>query len=143
MPNQGYNMHHQQQGQNNGNWWNLESDEDREAYLKWCEERKIQMQEQEESQQLLRELQHRAEEKKREMHREQMMKEAKAKRESMVAQWRMWQSQIKMAEEYTGNFQKYEAMNIKLFFYGIVPSPCDAVKAYVKQLQTWETQYNF
>ena len=34
----------------------------------------------------------------------------------MVAQWRMWQSQIKMAEEYTGNFDKYTAMKIKYMF---------------------------
>jgi len=106
----------EQQGQNNGNWWNLQSDEDREAYLKWCEERKVAMQEQEESQRLLKELQHRAEEKKREMARESMMKEAKAKRETMVAQWRMWQNQIKQSEEYTGNFEKYSAMKHKYMF---------------------------
>jgi len=207
-------MGHEQQGQNNGNWWNLQSDEDREAYLKWCEERKIQMQEQEESQRLLRQITQQAEEKKREMAREAMMKEAKAKRESMVAQWRMWQNQIKQSEEYTGNMDKYQAMKvkymftltmdylkfcrcsdytaplqrylmhdgvtyepgmseaytldelegiditneeavaqrmatlsdedgIKLFFHGLIFSTCESVRAYVKQLQTWEAQYNF
>jgi len=205
-------MGHEQQGQNNGNWWNLQSDEDREAYLKWCEERKIQMQEQEESQRLLRQITEQAEEKKREMAREKMMKEARAKRESMVA--RMWQNQIKQAEEYTGNMDKYQTMKtkymfsltmdylkfcrcsdytaplqrylsydgmtyepgmseaytldelegiditneeavaqrmatlsdedgIKLFFHGIITTTCESVKAYVKQLQTWESQYNF
>jgi len=205
---------HEQQGMNNGNWWNLQSDADREAYLRWCEERKIQMQEQEESQRLLRQLQEQANEKKREMAREAMMKEAKAKRETMVAQWRMWQNQIKQSEEYTGSMEKYQNMKvkymfsltmdflkfcrcadytaplqrylnhdgmtyepgmseaytldelegiditneeavaqrmatltdeegIKLFFHGIVTSSCEAVRAYVKQLQTWEAQYNF
>jgi len=206
--------HQQQQAQNTGNWWSMTSQEDQEAYLRWCEERKLQMQEQEEQQRLLREITHKAQEKTREAAREKMMKEAKAKRESMVAQWRMWQNQIKQAEEYTGNFAKYEAMKIKymfsltmdylkfcrcsdytaplqrylqhdgvtyepgmseaytldelegidindeeavaqrmatlsdqdgikLFFHGIINTTCDAVKAYVKQLQTWETQYNF
>merc|ERR1711963_967657 len=214
MQQQMMQQHHEQQGQNNGNWWNLQSDEDREAYLKWCEERKIQMQEQEESQRLLRQITEQAEEKKREMAREKMMKEARAKRESMVAQWRMWQNQIKQAEEYTGNMDKYQTMktkymfsltmdylkfcrcsdytaplqrylsydgmtyepgmseaytldelegiditneeavaqrmatlsdedDIKLFFHGIITTTCESVKAYVKQLQTWESQYNF
>jgi len=214
MQQQMMQQHHEQQGQNNGNWWNLQSDEDREAYLKWCEERKIQMQEQEESQRLLRQITEQAEEKKREMAREKMMKEARAKRESMVAQWRMWQNQIKQAEEYTGNMDKYQTMKtkymfsltmdylkfcrcsdytaplqrylsydgmtyepgmseaytldelegiditneeavaqrmatlsdedgIKLFFHGIITTTCESVKAYVKQLQTWESQYNF
>jgi len=204
----------QQQGQNNGNWWSMTSPEDQEAYLRWCEERKLQMQEQEEQQRLLREITAKAQEKTREMAREKMMKEAKSKRDSMVAQWRMWQNQIKQSEEYTGNFAKYEAMKIKymfsltmdylkfcrcadytaplqrylmhdgvtyepgmseaytldelegidindeeavaqrmatlsnedgikLFFHGIITTTCESVRAYVKQLQTWETQYNF
>merc|ERR1711963_778332 len=182
MQQQMMQQHHEQQGQNNGNWWNLQSDEDREAYLKWCEE----------SQRLLRQIPEQAEEKKREMAREKMMKEARAKRESMVAQWRMWQNQIKQAEEYTGNMDKYQTMKtkymfsltmdylkfcrcsdytaplqrylsydgmtyepgmseaytldelegIELFFHGIITTTCESVKAYVKQLQTWESQYN-
>jgi len=204
----------QQQGHNNGNWWNMESEEDKEAYLRWCEERKLQMHEQEEQQRLLREIQEKAAEKTREAAREKMMREAKSKRDSMVAQWRMWQNQIKQAEEYTGNFEKYEAMKIKymftltmdylkfcrcsdytaplqryllhdgvtyepgmseaysldelegiditdeeavaqrmatlsnedgikLFFHGIITTTCESVRAYVKQLETWEKQYNF
>merc|ERR1712154_448195 len=206
--------HDQQQGHNSGNWWSMQSQEDQEAYLRWCEERKLQMQEQEEQQRLLREITAKAQEKTREMAREKMMKEAKMKRDSMVAQWRMWQNQIKMAEEYTGNFEKYEAMKIKymfsltmdylkfcrcsdytaplqryllhdgvtyepgmseaytldelegiditdeeavaqrmatlsnedgikLFFHGIITTTCESVRAYVKQLETWEKQYNF
>merc|ERR1712154_666305 len=45
-----------QMGMNGGNWWNMESEEDKEAYMKWCEERKLQMQEQEEAQRLLKQI---------------------------------------------------------------------------------------
>merc|ERR1711963_381758 len=83
-------MGNQMQGMNGGNWWGMTSEEDKEAYLKWCEERKLQMQEQEEVQKLLKQITQQAEEKKREAMHEKMMKEHKMKRENMVAQWRMW-----------------------------------------------------
>jgi len=117
---QGYmqmqNQHVQQQGQNNGNWWGIASQEDQEAYMRWCEERKIQMQEQEESQRLLKQITEQAEQKKREHAREQMMKEAKAKREHMVSQWRMWQNQLAQAEAYSGSMEKYTQMKTKYMF---------------------------
>merc|ERR1712154_717430 len=75
-----------QMGMNGGNWWNMESEEDKEAYMKWCEERKLQM------------------------------KEQKMKRENMVAQWRMWQSQLKQVEEYDESMNKYTEMKIKYMF---------------------------
>merc|ERR1712137_73390 len=115
MQNGGYqqmggNMGGQMQGSENGgqgNWWGIASEEDREAYMKWCEERKLQMKEQEEAQALLKQITEQAENKKREYSREKMMKEAKMKRENMVAQWRMWQSQLKQTEEYNEMKIKY------------------------------------
>merc|ERR1712154_358157 len=68
-----------QMGMNGGNWWNMESEEDKEAYMKWCEERKM-------------------------------------KRENMVAQWRMCQSQLKQVEEYDESMNKYTEMKIKYMF---------------------------
>merc|ERR1712213_110089 len=41
MGNQMMGNQMQQQGMNAGNWWGMTSDEDKEAYLKWCEERKL------------------------------------------------------------------------------------------------------
>merc|ERR1712154_557271 len=47
---------------------------------------------------------------------EKMMKEAKMKRENMVAQWRMWQNQLKQTEEYDEQMAKYAEMKIKYMF---------------------------
>jgi len=106
----------QQGGQNGGEWWGMTSEEDKEAYLKWCEERKLQMKEQEEAQALLKQITQQAEMKKREHSREKMMKEAKMKRENMVSQWRMWQSQLKQTEEYDESMNKYSEMKVKYMF---------------------------
>merc|ERR1712141_43395 len=117
MQQMAYNqMGGQMMAQNNGNWWGIASEEDQEAYMKWCEERKMQMKEQEEAKELLRHIQEEAEEKKHEAARMKMMREAKAKRESMVAQWRMWQSQLKMADEFDSSMSKYTDMKVKYMF---------------------------
>merc|ERR1711868_83517 len=116
MGNQMMGNQMQQQGMNAGNWWGMTSEEDKEAYLRWCEERKLQMKEQEEAQELLKQITEAAEEKKREAMKEKMMKEAKMKRENMVAQWRMWQSQLKQTEEYDGAMTKYTEMKVKYMF---------------------------
>merc|ERR1712154_108195 len=47
---------------------------------------------------------------------EKMMKEAKMKRENMVAQWRMWQNQLKQTEEYDSSMSKYTEMKVKYMF---------------------------
>merc|ERR1711963_961647 len=99
-----------------GSWWGIKTQEDQEAYLRWCEERKMQMKEQEEAQKLLRQITQQAEDKKREYKREKMMKESKAKRENMVAQWRMWERQLKQTEEYSGAMDKYTDMKVKYMF---------------------------
>jgi len=112
----GNQMMGNQMGMNQGNWWGMTSEEDKEAYLKWCEERKLQMQEQEEAQRLLKQITEAAEEKKREAMHEKMMKEHKMKRENMVAQWRMWQNQLKQVEEYDENMSKYTDMKVKYMF---------------------------
>merc|ERR1712213_116298 len=44
MGNQMMGNQMQQQGMNAGNWWGMTSEEDKEAYLKWCEERMWQSQ---------------------------------------------------------------------------------------------------
>merc|ERR1711963_307189 len=93
-------MGNQMMGMNGGNWWGMTSEEDKEAYLKWCEERKLQMQEQEEAQKLLKQITQQAEEKKREAMHEKMMKEHK----------------MKQVEEYDESMEKYTEMKIKYMF---------------------------
>ena len=55
----------------------MANEEEYAAYLKWCEERRMAIQEQEQQQAILREMQEHAEEKKREMEREKAAKEMK------------------------------------------------------------------
>jgi len=105
-----------QQGGQQGQYWNMENEEEYAAYMKWCEERKMAIQEQEAQQQLLMEISKRAEEKKHEEERERGMKEMKMKRESMMNQWKMWNAQIEAAEEFDGSMNKYEEMKIKYMF---------------------------
>merc|ERR1719334_1028997 len=106
--------HHHQGG--NNQWWGMESAEDYAAYMKWCEERRMAIAEQEAQQDLLRQMEQRAEEKKREMEHEKARKEMEHKRESMMAQWRMWQAQMNQAEEFDGKLDKYMEMKIKYMF---------------------------
>merc|ERR1719242_2641700 len=81
-------------------WWGIKTQEDQEAYLRWCEERKAQMKEQEEAQKLLRQITQQAEEKKREH-----------SRENMVAQWRMWERQLKQKYLRYGDMQYEPGMS--------------------------------
>merc|ERR1719334_800268 len=71
---------------------------------------------QEEQQKILHELEEAAEEKQHEMERVKMEKESAARRETMVAQYRMWQSQLKEAEEFDGAMDKYMEMKVKYMF---------------------------
>jgi len=107
--------HQQHQGGNN-QWWGIDDAEDYAAYLKWCEERRMAMAEQEAQERLLREMEQRTEEKKREMEHEKAMKEMEHKRESMMHQVRMWQAQLNRAEEFDDSMEKYTNMKIKYMF---------------------------
>merc|ERR1711963_297363 len=148
---------------NAGNWWGMTSDEDKEAYLKWCEERKLQMKEVEE-------------------YGESMNKYTEMKVKYMFSLTRDYLKFCKCSDN-TADLQRYlrygdmtfmpgmseaydlselegidinneEAVaqrmatlsdqdQIKLFFTGMIMSTCDAVKVYIKQLEQWEKQYNF
>jgi len=105
-----------QQGGQNQQYWDMQTQEEYAAYIKWCEERKMAIQEQEAQKELLEEIEERAEGKKREMEREHAMKEMKMKRESMMMQWKQWQQQLAAAEEFDGSMNKYEEMKVKYMF---------------------------
>ena len=99
-PQQQQQQQQQQQAQNNA-WWSTASAEDYEAYIKWCQERQLAMQEQEQQKQLLEEIRQRAEQQRQMVERERANKEMQSKREAMMAQWRMWQTQLSSAEQFT------------------------------------------
>ncbi|XP_076444102.1 uncharacterized protein LOC143282371 [Babylonia areolata] len=105
-----------QQTQESNQWWGLSSQEEYEAYLKWCEERKLAIQEQEQQQAMLKEMEERAKEVARAHQREKAAKEMQEKRESMAAQWRMWKSQLEMADEYEGVLESFMEMKGKYWF---------------------------
>jgi len=102
--------------QGNTQWWNMANEEEYEAYLKWCEERQMAIQQQEEQQALLKEMEMRAEQVNREKQREKAAKEMQMKRESMVAQWNMWKSQLEEADAFDGRLDGFTEMkNIYVF----------------------------
>jgi len=107
----------QQQVQTNSNqWWGMETEEDYNAYVRWCEERRMAIAEQEEQQNMLMQITRHAEEKKHAAAQEHAMKEQKMKRETMVAQWRMWQATLSQADQFDGLMDKYGEMKIHYMF---------------------------
>lgn len=106
----------QQTQESNTKWWNMKSQEEYEAYLKWCAERQAAIQQQEESQQLLKELQERAEAQERAHEREKAQKEMEMKRESMQNQWKMWKAQLEMGEEFDGVLEHFMEMKGMYWF---------------------------
>merc|ERR1712121_408470 len=106
----------QQGGNNNLEWWGIDDEEDYAAYLKWCEERRMAIAEQEAQQALLKEMEERSERRQREMEHKKAMEEMESKREAMMNQWRMWQAQLNQAEEFDGHMDKYMEMKIKYMF---------------------------
>jgi len=94
----------------------MASEEEYQAYLKWCQERQLAIQQQEEQQALLKEMEMRAEQVARERQMEKAAKEMQAKRESMVNQWKMWREQLEMADEYDGRIDGFTEMKTKYIF---------------------------
>merc|ERR1711963_754635 len=157
-------MGNQMQGMNGGNWWGMTSEEDKEAYLKWCEERKLQMLKQVEE------------------YDESMEKYTEMKIKYMFSLTMDYLKFCKCSDN-TADLQRYlsyggmtyvpgmseaydlselegvdlnneEAVaqrmatlpaqdQVKLYFTGMIMTTCDAVKTYINQLKQWETQYNF
>lgn len=97
-------------------WWGMDSKEEYDAYMRWCEERRLAIQEQEAQQALLHEIEERQEAAARAVQQEKAAKEMQMKREAMVAQWRMWQSQLSQASEFDGWMEKFTEMKIEYMF---------------------------
>merc|ERR1712241_1406202 len=84
--------------------------EDYEAYMKWCEERKMAMQEQERQQEMMKEFQKAEEKRQMEMEKARVHKEIEERRESMMAQWKMWQMRLSQQHEFDNLMGKFEEM---------------------------------
>merc|ERR1711963_979228 len=99
----GFDAQQMQQQQQQQQWQGMTNSADYEAYLKWCQENKMRMQEQERQQQLL--VQFKA-------------MEAKEREENMMAQWKGWEQRMKMSS----NFEHlgYEIMEMKMKYYYMV-----------------------
>lgn len=99
----GWGGKQEQQGgnmQQGGNWWGMQSQEDYEAYMKWCEENKMRQQEQEKQRELI-EMWHKQEEhRKMEAEKEKQMREASERQENMMSQWKMWEKRLEMQHEF-------------------------------------------
>merc|ERR1711963_236676 len=114
--NQGVMQQQMQQQQQQQQWQGMTNSADYEAYLKWCQENKMRMQEQERQQQLL--VQFKAMEEKRKQEKKKIEMEAKEREENMMAQWKGWEQRMKMSS----NFEHlgYEIMEMKMKYYYMV-----------------------
>merc|ERR1711963_1157227 len=74
-------------------WYNAQSTEDYEAYLKWCEEQKHR-------QELLDMFKAREAKRKEEMEKERMEDEKEEREKSMMAQWKNWEKQLSYVHEF-------------------------------------------
>lgn len=105
-----------QQNNNNQQWWNAQNNEDYEAYMKWCEERKMAMQEQEQQKKMLEEFQKAEEKRQMEAEKARVHKEIEERRESMMAQWKMWQMRLSQQHEFDNLMDKFAEMKHHYMF---------------------------
>lgn len=97
-------------GGGDGDWWNTQSKEDHEAYMKWCQERQMAMQEQEQQKALLKQWEEAQAKRKMEVEHEKHAKEASERHESMMAQWKMWQMRLNQQHEFENLMEKFTEM---------------------------------
>lgn len=89
----------------------MQSQEDYEAYLKWCEEKKMAAAEQEQQQKLMKMWEERETERKAKMEQERMKHESEERHEMVMQQWQTWQRRL----DETAEFEKlqYNLMEMK------------------------------
>lgn len=78
--------------------------------MKWCEERKMAMQEQKQQQEMLEQFTKQEETRKMEMEKARVQKEIEERRESMQAQWKMWQMRLSQQHEFDSLLDKFAEM---------------------------------
>jgi len=94
-------------GAANGNWMNMQSAEDYDAYLKWCEEKRMAAQEQEQQKKLMMMWEQKEKERKENMEKKRKEHEAEERQEMMMSQWKMWERRVHEQQE-------FESLNYKL-----------------------------
>jgi len=103
-------------GDNGGNWWGMQSKEDYEAYLKWCEERKAALHEQQQQQELLKQWEKKEMERQKEVERKRVEMEAHERQENMMAQWKMWQQRLNQQHEFDDLLYKFAELKHAYMF---------------------------
>jgi len=86
--------------QQQGDWWSAQNSEDYEAYMKWCQERQMAVQETEQQRLMLKQWEETQEKRKMEVEHEKQAKEAAERQHSMMAQWKMWQMRLSQQHEF-------------------------------------------
>merc|ERR1712141_845653 len=84
--------------------------------MKWCEERKMAMQEQKQQQEMLEQFTKQEETRKMEMEKARVEKEIEERRESMQAQWKMWQMRLSQQHEFDSLLDKFAEMKHHYMF---------------------------
>lgn len=93
--------------QGQGEWWTAQNSDDYDAYMKWCQERQIAMQEQEQQKMMMKQWEEAQSKRKMEVEKERHNKEAKERHESMMAQWKMWQMRLNQQHEFDNLMEKF------------------------------------
>jgi len=96
----------------------MQSAEDYEAYLKWCEENRARQAEFAEQQRLLDQFKEREAAKKEEERVARLAMEAEERKHNMMAEWKMWEKQMSSVASY--DKLGYEIMEMKYKYYHLV-----------------------
>merc|ERR1712223_2175377 len=91
--------------QEESQWYQMENSADYEAYLKWCEENRARTAEFQQQSRLLEQFKEREAAKKEEARKMQVQMEAEEKKKNMMAEWKMWEKQMKAKYYYMATFE--------------------------------------
>merc|ERR1711963_605407 len=164
--NQGVMQQQMQQQQQQQQWQGMTNSADYEAYLKWCQENKMRMQEQERQQQLL--VQFKAMEMKHRYYSLVVMEFLKfckctdkasqiqaffgtqtsrgdlSYEEFDLSDLGLTQAQSTDARAVAQAVMGLSAQEkVKAYFYGLATQMCEGANDYFDQVEAWEKQYNF
>lgn len=96
----------------------MNTKEEYEAYLKWCEENKAKQAEQAKQQELLDAWKAREAQRKKEAEHAKMEAEARERHESQMAQWKMWEKQMEMSAVFDSI--SHQVTDVKRKYYEMI-----------------------
>jgi len=94
-------------------WTEAKTNEDYEAYLKWCEENRMRQAEQEKQMALLKEYRAKEAARAEEAKKAAIAKEQEEQRNNYMVQWKHWERQLQMVEDLMPLQAKLEEMEMK------------------------------